>query len=285
VLFSVSLIVFGRLGKAASISFSSIKNLSPARICVVGDLQGIEWIRSESIHSNVGSICLHEPKGFLESNLNLNSNNSYVNFGDERFIRLTTQKWIVIEQALKHDDIDFTVFSDLDILWTVGSNKTLLSEISKSSNIAIFAQNDPKNILSANPYYCTGIMVWKKSEENLEALNKLHKLQLEDFRTGKLTPDEPIFNRFARANAHKSIALLNKEYFVIGNRFFHLCISLGLHVNKIAAFHANYVVGESRKLRRLMAVVKLSSGRFPYFIFTQELTIYLLKKLAFRFKK
>ena len=281
--FSVSLIVFGRLGKSAALSLHSILDLNPKRICIVADSPGKRWIEETGFNSNNKIFCFHSADVSAAGKLDLESNQPYSHFGKERFIRLTAQKWVVISNSLSHPDVDFTVFSDLDVVWTAKSIEILMSEISNFEEFDIFAQNDPKKDLTSNPYFCTGIMVWQRCFENIESLKDLLALQLKDLNSGVLTPDEPIFNRYAKTQKHNGIGLLGRASFVIGNRFFHLCLKRGFRSEQIAAFHANYVVGEKAKYRRLQAISILTSGKFPYLLFSGELARYLLLKSRLRF--
>jgi hypothetical protein len=250
-----AILVFGQLGDSARISLLSILHSSTAVVCVAGDSLGIAWIKREVATKKSDRICIHSIPIHELINLGLSDNISltYSNFGDARFIKLTTFKWFLLRDLLtKHNSLDFVVFSDLDVFWFPEAFKELSVEVSE--NLVSIVQDDtPQG--AKEKHFCTGIMIWFNKNESVDSLTQLYDAQYSQIVKGNLIPDEPTFNKwYMQLDARKIVMSLNSQHYVIGHRFFDLVISRRIKFHEANAFHANYVIGEQAKKRRLRVV-------------------------------
>ena len=251
-----AILAFGKLGASAKLSLETILKLHNVRICVSGDLQGISWVRK-----NLGSIQLHKlcihyiPNEELERLQLLTSDFlTYSNFGQERFIKLTTFKWYLISDIFKrHPQLKQLIFSDLDVYWLRNPIENIFALDEYSSCVAVIQDDTPLN--KSKVHFCTGIMFWANTKDSIKILNRLYTAQMTTNVNGKFIPDEPIFNNwYEKLKDTSIIKALKPDQYVIGHRFFHLVLSFGFSLKNVIAFHSNYVVGEKNKKRRLFAI-------------------------------
>jgi Nucleotide-diphospho-sugar transferase len=263
-----AILIFGNLGSSACLSYESILQNHKSRICVACDKAGANWIKINTPIERFNDICFHAIPEHLLLELGLNSldTDTYSNFGQERFIKLTTFKWyLLLDILIKHLEVELVVFSDLDVLWFKKPlNDPFRLEVNK--NCVSLIQDDTP-IGATEYHFCTGIMFWKSSSKSIEILTKLFESQLRYNSIGKLVPDEPVLNQYWSQSENKSIfKILDLTDFVIGNRFFHLFFSRTYRHSQLTAFHANYVLGEKRKFRRLRALQMLQQGRWTWIL-------------------
>lgn len=279
------LLIFGHLGKSALVSLQSILSLNPTKVCVLGDSSGLEWLLESVSSSHRDSICIHNPPSKETFELNLNvSNEHYSEFGKERFIKLTTFKWFLLLDALnRHKAIKQFIFSDLDVFWLNNPEPNIFLQ-TKFKDTNVIAQDDtPKG--SAKKHFCTGIMFWSNNSESKKLLDELFQYQLKSNLEGTLIPDEPTFNRFyAIGRNQESFASLDDRTYVIGHRFFYLVIPFIFRFQNLHAFHANYVIGERAKFKRLRIIQLRRKGNFMwYFLFFSELLNFVISRLTMNF--
>jgi len=185
-------LLIGKLGRSAEISLMSML-LNYKNICLGVDEHGkasvIEFANSQNIEINE-CFCFHPITSEKLQQVNLKVSNTFSNFGESSFVKLTTFKWYLIQDVMKkHSDKDHIIFSDLDVFW-----KSQIKSLPVDKKVLVFAQNDtPRN--SIKRHYCTGIMIWKNNQKNRQILNKLYKIQLQNINQNILIPDEPIFNK------------------------------------------------------------------------------------------
>lgn len=258
-----SVLAFGYLGDSAKVSFKSIDNLRPSAIHVMVDKAGADWIDKEIRPVVSSRIVLHEPR---ESDLkrlslaNASSMTHYSDFGQERFIRLTTFKWDLIQRTLR-DSKSSVFFSDLDVIWL----SLPITDFEADNESVVWAQDDTPKKSNGN-HYCTGIMLWKNTDYASQVLKHLFDLQCTRIISGQVIPDEPTFNLTVRNSNVLSMGTrsLNKETYVVGHRFFFSFFNF--KVASIIAFHANYVKGEKEKYQRLEAIRRRSINDYSWMI-------------------
>lgn len=277
--FAFALIIFGRLGKSAKLSLDSILSTGVSRVCIAGDKAGMEWIENQISESKKGTLCQHEiPRdSLLQLELDWTSVNEYSSFGKERFIKLTTFKWYLLKNVLDtHELLDYVVFSDLDVFWMKHPSANHLKSRSLRQLTATIQDDTPVGAKAR--HFCTGIMYWSNSSESKRILGNLYDIQFFENARGNLTPDEPTFNDWFRSmDAPLQIDILNQNEFVIGHRFFRLLISDNLE--EVTAIHANYVVGEKAKYRRLRSIeLRMNQDPRWLFYFFRELVIRVFQK-------
>lgn len=256
-----AILAFGELGESSRISLDSILKIHDSTICVAGDSLGLTWVRKNLSASQTRQLCTHQipEKDLFELNLLPTRYSTYSNFGQERFIKLTTFKWFLISDILqRHPNLDYVIFSDLDVLWLKTPEIGIFNTTEYASCLAIIQNDTPRG--NPTTYFCTGIMFWKNCLESSSVLNSLFVDQMQSNVSGSLIPDEPIFNQWFQKRKNQSLVkALPSNQFVIGHRFFHLILSINFDLQKINAFHSNYVVGEKAKAQRLQAIIHRQS--------------------------
>jgi len=251
--------------------------VGPQNIFAMADVAGAKWIQSEIIPHIKTKVIILKPETSELAHLELTNalGQNYSNFGEERFVRLTAFKWLGILRAIRQTRPEGVVFSDLDVVWL---KRPEIEHHFETGEKFVYCQDDtPKN--STRKHYCTGIMFWPYSQENVSWLEELFTIQKNLIRSGQLTPDEPTFNSLVIsdkkfANVVKSLS--NQKY-VIGHRFFFSFSSKNFR--KIIAYHANYVVGEQRKNDRMRAIILRSQKDSRWLI---AYTMQLIRELSYR---
>jgi hypothetical protein len=255
--YNVAILAFGQIGQASELSFNTLSKLNSKFICVLGDKSGITSVEYAAEKFGIRNICVHKaPLSDLKSlKLSIDSKEEYAEFGQERFVKLTTFKWFLIKQSLiKHREVDGVYFSDLDVLWVNMPNKKKTNQILKKGFVAL--QNDSRP--NKNYYrYCTGVMYWKNCKKSVSVLDELYQIQLNNNLNNIFIPDEPTFNSWMFENNQKKlIRPFPKDKFVIGFKYFELFINKDRSIQNITCFHANYTIGEKSKFRRLYSIEK-----------------------------
>jgi Nucleotide-diphospho-sugar transferase len=278
-----AILVFGELGNSAKISLQSIVQNSKSRICLTGDNAGLNWVIHHVGQSEKHRLCLHQiPARDLEVlEIDISQNHSYSHFGQERFIKLTTFKWYLLHSVLsEHKDLEVVIFSDLDVIW-LGKPMRGLNDIKIRDVLALIQDDTPRE--ATYTHFCTGIMFWFNNAKSILALSELYNEQFNQNKEGVLIPDEPIFNRWYESREHiGTISTLPVESFVIGHKFFKCMISDLQIFEGLTAFHANYVVGEKAKYRRLRTIELRNSGNYLWILllFTEYIKLLYTKMLG-----
>lgn len=246
---SICLLVVGRLGKSAELSLDSILDLNPKRICISADENGKEWILERTYLKKQDVLCFHNPtrEDFQQIGIQ-EAHSGYSEFGQERFIRLTALKWRLISESLRlHPESD-VMFSDLDILWFKAPGPELFEQVNQTLALV----QDDSNISSNMRHYCTGIMIWFNFPESIQSLRKIYERQVANLQNSVLVPDEPTFNTWVKEEDMSEVRVLalDSAKYVVGHRYFSYSLSRN-KIKNIHAFHANYVIGERAKFRRL----------------------------------
>ncbi len=275
-----AIIAFGKLGQSAEISLLSMLSVGARRICVSGDPAGLSWVEATIPEDSKDILCKHIIPTNELAKLGLISKDevNYSNFGEKRFISLTTFKWFLLKNVLEeHKNITKVYFSDLDVYWLQKPKIEFLNSTSDRTVLAQVQDDTPKN--STSTHFCTGIMVWRNCPESITVLNELYVRQLSYNTNGNLIPDEPTFNIWQKENSgFHEIGVLDRNCFVIGHRFFLIGLS---PINRIIAFHANYVIGEDLKLRRLMTIKFIKENNLLWIIlYSYEICIKAFQKLS-----
>lgn len=233
------------MGRSGAVSLQSLIRLKPYRICCLVNGTGKQWLKENIEERDFKHICIHtiSPQ-IVKTTINGIILTEHQVFGSETFVRLTPLKWTLINEVMaEHADIDSILFSDLDIVW----RRFELPDFELNHDVQIYAQNDESRS-SAAVHYCTGIMYWRSSSENMGILKNLFDYQMSLISSGKLVPDEPAFNRFFETPARKKmVKYLGKDTYVIGHRSIEILLSRQNRNRDLCAFHANYVVGDYKK--------------------------------------
>lgn len=269
----ISALLIGKLSESARISLTSILKQFKA-ICMCVDsiaLNDISIFLKQFDPIGEFEICFHRVTEEQLNNVELTVLDGHAEFGEVNFTKLTIFKWYLLLEILRnHNSIKYIIFSDLDVYWRT-------NEISFDfvNSVLVLAQND-SYVETNSIHFCTGIMVWKNCSESQRMLESLFERQLMYLREGNLIPDEPVFNEIAKQESSANLVnFLPKSKYLIGHAFY----SLPFISRNFVAFHANYVIGDLRKSRRLLAIKNLTNCNPVFFWqYTIEVLIRIVEK-------
>ena len=192
-------------------------------------------------------------------------------------------KWLLLLDLFKnHSDINFSLYSDLDIIWR-GSPIEEIKKISNSDKI-FHIQEDSK-FDGSNSFLCPGIMLWKKNAESIAVLNAIYKFQFERNLGNNLLADDKALNLWLKDQKKMNIyEKLPRNLYVIGHSFPWLMIGAKkFKLNKIICFHGNYIIGKEKKLRVLKAAMVNSKNPARYYFGMIGILEKLFTKIASAF--
>lgn len=121
----------------------------------------------------------------------------YVEFGEKKFFLLMILKWLLIKDMWQsHSELDFVIFSDLDVAWRSTPNLRKIFEDSSKALLAI--QDDSRN--SNDRFFCPSIMVWRKSSRTIVILDEIYQFQKSRIDEGEWLPDDKALNFYLKQN-------------------------------------------------------------------------------------
>jgi hypothetical protein len=260
-----AVLAIGNLGLLGEISLKSISQIHYQRIHAMADVPGKTWLQKQALLMNL-DIEFHEPPKAIAKTLDQFGNDYYSQFGESKFFQLMYLKWILIERALKSaPDIDFLVFTDLDVLWR-RSIDDCIDDIFSDVEINVAGQSDWNNKLELpSKFLCPGIMLWRNSTSSLQTLERIREFHQTKISQNINFPDDKAINEWMHIDDNiKSVALLSPHEFVIGHRILEILRGKSeFKIRNFRAFHANYCSGSSRKILRL-GLLSLSSKSYPF---------------------
>jgi len=243
----IALLVLGNLGEAGALSAKSLNATGIKKICVVADQNGKNWLSKSDLIDKKLELCFHENLEMQAVINNLSTNQNYVNFQSERFIRLMILKWILILDIYKkHPQITNCVYSDLDVIWKKSPIKEI--EFLNKSKKCFLIQDDT-TLDGKRQFFCPGIMIWKNTPNSNDALTSILEYQHERNKNGNLLADDKALNEWLKFD--ERILLLDKlptQKYVIGHRFLWMIMNRkGFNFANVICFHGNYIIGKERK--------------------------------------
>ena len=242
----VGVLVIGELPEFSDLSLKSMANVGINRICFVADKNGSDWISRKSFELSEVLFCRHENLEITREVASLGDEGGYVEFGEKKFFLLMILKWLLILDMWKrHRDLEFSLFSDLDVAWRKNIEPKDLSELKGEKVLAI--QDDSRG--KDRVFYCPGIMIWRKTPNSEKLIKNIYEFQRDEILLGQVLPDDKALNFYLnKESLHHLVTTLNRKLFVIGHRFPYLMAGVkGFRIRKVVAFHANYARGSKVK--------------------------------------
>lgn len=281
---NVGILAIGNLGLLGSLSLKSIRNLGSKKIHAMADQPGRIWLQKQVKKLNL-EVEFYEPPVEIAKKLDGFESENYSKFGEAKFFQLMYLKWILIESALKSDpDIDFLIFTDLDVLWN-HSLEDCVDDIFSQADTSVAGQLDWNSKLDgSSKFLCPGIMIWRNSSTSLMTLEEIRKFHLKKILQNSDFPDDKAINAWMSKDQNVDrITFLSPKEFVIGHRILELLMEKNdFEVRRYRAFHANYCKGPARKILRIK-LVSLSTNhksfRFValFIIFTEMVITRLIR--------
>jgi len=213
----VGVLVIGKLPNFSSLSLKSISDIGTRRVCYIADENGTNWIENQGLHFPKLQLCRHNSSRIALEIKSLGDEGSYVEFGQKKFFLLMILKWLLILDMWKqHEELNFVLFSDLDVAWRKNINLKHLSTLDEARVLAIQDDSPDKNRI----YYCPGIMLWKKSPISEKLIRDVYDYQRSEILQGNVFPDDKALNLYLnKESLHHLVTSLDSTEFVIGHRF------------------------------------------------------------------
>lgn len=179
--------------------------------------------------------------------------NKYQDFTQKEFYSLVQYKWILLQRVLTLSSASNVIYVDLDVLW-IRNPIPSVENLFENSNYLLAIQDFTKDISSPN--LCMGFVAFKNSPTTfklLEEASLLHSRMLEV--NDKVGDDDVITEMYGLSTWREFIYLLPQATFPVGNLanlFSKKNFYPGLSFIKPYIFHANYVIGNRRKVEFML---------------------------------
>jgi hypothetical protein len=181
----------------------------------------------------------------------------YVDFSQEQFYQLVQYKWVLLKYA-QSLDFDTIIFSDFDVYWNRSPvdalNSVFLNDPETRLQIQTYT-SDP-----SNEQLCMGFVAFRTGSELSNLVSKLAEIHRNSLMQNPFTGDDDVISDYYRNNAvfRQQVRLLPQSTFPTGNlinlyskkNFFPGLVPYNPYI-----FHANFVVGSSKKVKLLKAFI------------------------------
>ena len=186
------------------------------------------------------------------SSLGLNvGNGKYENFDQDSFFSLVQLKWNLILDTMKlYKDADL-IYNDIDVFWLRPVSEEIQNIFKKSKRCNLIIQSSTSN--PSDPQLCMGFLGIRNNSESKKLIANLSRLHRNMLKTNKRAGDDDVITAFYNS-AHQPnyILQLPQSTFPVGNllnNFSKKKLYPGLIPFKPYIYHANFVVGASKKLQ------------------------------------
>lgn len=249
----VALLAINAMREIGPVCLGSILQNSNSRIC-------IGYIRSEDIeflpkNDRITYLDLSEQAKALGLD---SSSVNYVDYTKLEFFKLVQLKWDLLLGCFKLEKCRWVIYSDFDVIWMQDATKPIVDAFNKMNNLEIMIQNN--SIDPSNRSLCMGFVAFRQSSKlasSLEALKTIHRTSLEK---DPYVGDDGVITEFLLDRASGIDFLeLAQGGFPTGNYANLLAtrnVFPGLSAPMPYIFHANYVIGESKKTLLLYLISK-----------------------------
>jgi len=241
----VCFLVINKIRELPEISISSVLERTSANI-IVGYLHQQD-IQTLPQSSRIEFIDLNPMLEESEKDIS-NAAGSYIPFDREDFFDLVRIKWKLFAEVLcKYDAL---IYSDVDVIWLQDVHSSITQSFTELGDLEVLVQD--ASYRPGRTQLCMGMFACRASDfvrEMIEVCNKLHA----EGRAKKMRySDDDAITEFYLSHPHGGkIMKLPQASFPVGNflnLFLPFSLFRGLRPAPPYIFHANYVVGERRKL-------------------------------------
>lgn len=192
----------------------------------------------------------------VSRNINLELSN-YVDFSQEQFYLLVQYKWVLLEYA--HSlDYGMIIFSDFDVYW----NRSPIEALNNVflSNLEIRLQIQTYTSDPSNEQLCMGFVAFKNNQEFGNLISELAEIHRVSLIQNRFIGDDDVISNYFQSHEEfrKQVRLLPQSTFPTGNlinlfskkNFFPGLIPYNPYI-----FHANFVIGSSKKIKLLKSFI------------------------------
>jgi len=244
----IALLVINDLKLLPKLVIESIQNVTNSKI-FVGYINDSDILQLKTFR-NLEFIDLSKEATYL--NL-LSVNGNYRSFDEDSFFSLVQLKWPLIQKLMQLCPESNIIYTDVDVLWVRDASQLVSDSFSVLSRAHILIQSF--TLSPTAPRLCMGFAAFRNSAEARSIVEKctdLHKsLLIQNPRVGD---DDVMTEYFLTSGYPESIHQLPQSTFPVGNMlnlFSKKSLYPALHPEKPFIFHANHVVGLTKKLELL----------------------------------
>lgn len=211
---------------------------------------------------------------------------SYVSFDNNYFFSLVQLKWMLFEQVLSEQGIDYLVYVDLDVVIIQDFLKEFDEAFIKNPSLKALVQHFTYS--PSEPRLCMGIFALKGgafADQLIKECQVMHSSGLKI--NPRLGDDDVITDFYLNLPDKSQIMLLPQQSFPVGNLinlFMPFAALRGLRPDFPFIFHANFVVGNLKKvlLLQLLLMRTNSIGFRPLIVAYGAVFFQSFKNLYFR---
>lgn len=189
----------------------------------------------------------------------------YVGFNKNSFFILVQLKWVLFQQLMESNLAPFIIYSDLDVIWLRDPIKAINDGFRANELAQIFLQDFSST--PAEPSLCMGFFAFKNNKQVFQIIEEFRKIHHSMLKVNPQTGDDDVITKYYIDNGMPlDIQRLPQGTFPVGNMLnAYSKRSLFFGVPRIDPFifHANFVVGNSRKVQLLLIMHKQILGRLP----------------------
>ena len=181
----------------------------------------------------------------------------YVDFSQEQFYQLVQYKWVLLEYATT-SDFTTIIFSDFDVYW----NRSPIAAIN-----TVFSEN-PEVLVQIKTYtsspdkeeLCMGFVAFKNGSEFKNLVTSLAAIHRVSLLHKAFIGDDNVISDYYRENVsfRGQVRLLPQSTFPTGNlinAYARKDCFPGLVPYEPFIFHANFVIGSSKKIKLLKTFI------------------------------
>lgn len=188
--------------------------------------------------------------------IKLGSSN-YVDFSEAQFYQLVQYKWVLLDYA-QSLDYDTIIFSDFDVYWNRSPIEVLNKVFVNNPEIKLQIQtytSDP-----SNEQLCMGFVAFKNNPEFKILISELAEAHRISLMQNGFVGDDNVISDYYTLNERfrRQVRLLPQSTFPTGNLinvFSKKNFFPGLKPFNPYIFHANFVVGSSKKMKLLNSFI------------------------------
>ena len=181
----------------------------------------------------------------------------YVDFSQEQFYHLVQYKWVLLEYAssLVFETI---IFSDFDVYWNRSPIAALNKVFLENPEITVQIQTYTSN--PSNEELCMGFVVFKNGSEFKNLVSNLAQLHRDSLAHQEFIGDDNVISHYFKDNLsfRQQVRCLPQSTFPTGNLINNYARKNsfpGLVPYDPYIFHANFVVGSSKKIKLLKTFI------------------------------
>jgi hypothetical protein len=247
----ICLLVINKIQEMPHLSLNSILKSTSENI-LVGYIResDVSELSRDSRISYVDISSMASIEGALNSS-------RYVDFSQEQFYQLVQYKWVLLEYAAT---LDFTtiIFSDFDVYWNrspIAAMNTVFSE-----NPQVIVQIQTYTSSPDKEELCMGFVAFKNGSEFKNLVTSLAEIHRVSLMHKAFTGDDNVISDYYRENEsfRGQVRLLPQSTFPTGNlinAYAKKNYFPGLVPYEPFIFHANFVVGSSKKIKLLKTFI------------------------------